>query len=52
MNEPMSLHLDDTMSIHLDNIAAIIFQKSINLLRQDRGKCLELPLSINYWRVF
>jgi len=32
-----------TRTIHFDNIAAIIFQKTINLPRQSRGKCLQLP---------
>jgi len=30
-------------TILLDNIAAIIFQKTINLFYQRRGKCLQLP---------
>jgi len=30
-------------TILLDNIAAIIFQKAINLFYQDRGKYLQLP---------
>jgi len=31
-----------TLTIHLDNIAAIIFQKTLNLFDQERGKRLQV----------
>jgi len=39
----MSLFFYKMPMIHLDNIAAIILQKTINLLYQGRDKCLQLP---------
>jgi len=36
-----------TPTILLDNIAAIIFQKTINLFCQGRGKCLPLPHNLS-----
>jgi len=43
MNERMNVSVYyKTPTIHLDNIAAIILQKTINLLRQGHGKCKHL----------
>jgi len=36
-----------TPTILLDNIATIIFQQTINLLCQGRGKCLQLPQALS-----
>jgi len=44
MNERMNVSVYyETSTIYLNNIAAIIFQKTINLLCQDPGKCSQLP---------
>jgi len=58
MNECLSLLQNTNSPWH--NIVAIIFQKIINLPRQGRGKCLQLPQNytkswdnekVNFWMI-